>query len=148
MLVQFTKVQCEIFDGKKKLVVTATRESNLYYLNCCSIPVRINSAEEKECVWNQRYGHLCENGLKKLVKGNMVDGPDFGLSIEVSFCELCTAGKIHHSKFPVEQSIRADEVLCLVHTDVCGKVDESIYLPSLMTRLATSGSREVHAKKA
>ena len=31
-------------------------------------------------------------------------------------------GKIHRSKFPVEQSKRADEVLGLVHTDVCGKV--------------------------
>ena len=54
MLVQFTEGRCEIFDGKNKLVATATRESNLYYLNCCSIHVRMNSAAEKECVWHQR----------------------------------------------------------------------------------------------
>ena len=53
----------------------------------------------------------------------MVDGLDFDPSTEVSFCESCTEGKIHSSKFPVEQSKRADEVPCLVHTDVCGKVD-------------------------
>ena len=120
MLLQFTEGGCEIFDGKNKLVATASRESNLYYLNCCSIHVRINSAGEKECVWHQRYDHLCEEGLKKLVKGNMVDGLDFGPSTEVSFCESCTEGKIHRSTIPVEKSKRADEVLGLVHTDVCG----------------------------
>ena len=122
MLVQFTEGGCEIFDGRNKLVATATRESNLYYLNCCSIHVLMNSVGQKECVWHQRYGHLCEDGLKKLVKGNMVDGLDFGPSTEVSFCESRTEGKIHRSKFPVEQSKRADEELGLVHTDVCGKV--------------------------
>ena len=39
MLVQFTERGCEILDGKNKLVATATRESNLYYLNCCRIHV-------------------------------------------------------------------------------------------------------------
>ena len=52
----------------------------------------------------------------------MVDGLDFGPSTELSFCKSCTEGKIHRSRFPVEQSKRADEVLGLVHTDVCGKV--------------------------
>lgn len=32
----------------------------------------------------------------------MVDGFDFGLLIEVSFCELCIEGKIYCSKFFVE----------------------------------------------
>ena len=82
----------------------------------------MNSVAQKECVWHQRYFHPCKDGRKKLVKGNMVDGLDFGPSTEVSFCESCTGGKIHRSKFPVEQSKRADEVLGLVHTDVCGKV--------------------------
>ena len=82
----------------------------------------MNSAAEKECLWHQRYGHLCEDGLKKLVKSNMGDGLDFDPSTEASFCESCTEGKIHRSKFPVEQSKRADEVFGLVHTDFCGKV--------------------------
>ena len=77
MLVQFSERRCEIFDRKNKLFATATRESNLYYLNCCRIRVRMNSAAQKECVWHQIYGHLCEDGLKKLVKGNIVDGLDF-----------------------------------------------------------------------
>ena len=56
----------------------------------------------------------------------MVDGLDFGPSTEVSFCESCTEGRIHRSKFPVEQSKRADEVLGLVHTDVCGQSGHKI----------------------
>jgi hypothetical protein len=82
-IVNFSEAGCEIFDEKKKLVATATKEKSLYYLNCCSPHPHMNSAEEKEpkeFVWHQRYGHLCEGSLKRLVRGNMVDGLDYDSS--------------------------------------------------------------------
>ena len=148
-LVKFIEAGCEIFDEKKKLVATATRERSLYYLNCCSSHLHMNSAEEKEpkeCVWHQRYGHLGEDSLKKLVRGNMVDGLDFDPSKGVNFCEPCTEGKIHRTKFPIEQSKRANEMLDLVHTDVVAKwvlnrsTEVNTFLPLSMTGLTTCGS--------
>jgi hypothetical protein len=56
----------------------------------------------------------------------MVDGLDFDLSKGVNFCESCTEGKIHRTKFPVEQDKKASEMLDLVHTDVCAMSSKSL----------------------
>ena len=44
--------------------------------------------------------------------------------VQCSFCESCVEGKHHTSKFPVNKSKRAQEPLDIVHSDVCGKINE------------------------
>ena len=43
---------------------------------------------------------------------------------EIGFCEPCAEGKQQHKKFPHDESTRGVKLLDLVHTDVCGKLDE------------------------
>ena len=73
----------------------------------------------KEDVWHKRYGHLGVSSLQKLANKNLVDGFDFNLSQELTFCEACLmANSTEASLTPVA------EVLDLVHSDVCGKMNE------------------------
>ena len=53
----------------------------------------------------------------------MVDGFDFDVTRELTFCEACSQGKQHETKF-LSSSNRADELLGLVHSDMCGKMNE------------------------
>ena len=52
--------------------------------------------------------------------------------------EECVVGKQHRSEFPKSKSLRAKEVLRLVHSDICGKItpirmeEKCILLPLLM----------------
>ena len=74
-------------------------------------------------MWHHRYGHLGAQGLRQLAVGNLVDGFDYNTSKHLNFCEPCTEGKHHRSPFPVGGGKLADELLDLVHSDVCGKLN-------------------------
>ena len=53
----------------------------------------------------------------------MVDGFNFNSKRQISFYEACTEGKHHRSPFPAGGDTRAEGMLDLVHTDVCGKLN-------------------------
>ena len=61
--------------------------------------------------------------LRQLAVEGLVEGFDYGGSKNVSFSESCTEGKHHRNPFPSASGERAKELLELVHSDVCGKVN-------------------------
>ncbi|MCP4490581.1 MAG: DDE-type integrase/transposase/recombinase, partial [Gammaproteobacteria bacterium] len=77
---------------------------------------------DKALLWHRRFGHLGQQNLQKLVKEELVRGMDMHLPTELPFCADCTDGKMHRLPFP-KSTTRASEVLGLVHSDVCGKLD-------------------------
>ena len=60
----------EILNKDKKVVAFATRVGNLYYLEFCQKLQQLNvvQKESKERLWHCRYGHLCEQSLRKMVR--------------------------------------------------------------------------------
>nr|GFD31008.1 retrovirus-related Pol polyprotein from transposon TNT 1-94 [Tanacetum cinerariifolium] len=70
-------------------------------------------------VWHQRYEHLNFKGLQLLNNKQMVSNLPIIESSE-KVCEGCMAGKQTRKSFPVEKSKRAEDVLELVHADLCG----------------------------
>ena len=60
--------------------------------------------------------------LQTLSKKKLVSGFDYDSSSEISFCQACVEGKLHKSQFPTTGGRRAKELLGLVHSDVCGKM--------------------------
>ena len=126
--IKFDEDGCHIFDENQKPIATAIRVGNLYYLNCARAHKANATSEDpnqesKEVIWHKRYGHLGVQNLQKLAKDNLVDGYDYDKSKNIDFCESCTEGKHHRSKFPVDRSECAKESLELVHSDVCGKIN-------------------------
>ena len=124
--VKFTKHACYVLDKNHKAVAKATKVGSLYQLdhkiNCEHTSI-VEKSETKEDIWHKRYGHLGVSSLQKLAHKNMVDGFDFDPNGEITFCEVCPQGKQHRTRF-FSSSNRADELLGLVHSDVCGKMNE------------------------
>ena len=125
-VVKFTKSAYYILDRNHKIVAKAAKVGSLYQLDHKPNHERVNVAkqpETKEDLWHKRYGHLGMSSLQKLANKNLVDGFDFNLSQDLTFCEACPQGKQHRNKF-TPSSRRADQLLELVHSDVCGKMNE------------------------
>jgi transposase InsO family protein len=73
-------------------------------------------------LWHLRYGHLSFKGLKTLHEKNMVEGlPKINCPTEM--CEDCIVGKQHRDSFPQGKAWRAEQILQLVHSDICGPIN-------------------------
>ena len=78
-------------------------------------------------LWHQRLGHVNVKYLQDLSQKEMVTGMKLPKEAQLSFCEGCVEGKMHRQPFkPVGESHRSSRKLQLVHSDVCGPMDESI----------------------
>ena len=42
---------------------------------------------------------------------------------KIGFCESCTEGKHHRTQFPTDSGKRSKELLALVHSDICDKIN-------------------------
>ena len=119
-----------MLDGNGRLIATATKSGNLYHLNCSptqtanAIVQKCASGEEtRENLWHRRFGHLGAGNLEKLARGELVSGFDYDTSKKLKFCEPCIDGKQHRLPFPKKGGERADDILQLVHSHVCGKIE-------------------------
>ena len=130
---EFGQSHCNIIDNKFGLFATATKCGNIYYLNCagCNLSMKENHTamkcastdQTKESIWHRRYGHLGARNLERIVKEQLVDGFDYEPKKESSFCEPCVDGKQSTLTFPKTGGERSDELLGIVHSDVCGKIE-------------------------
>ena len=125
--VKFDKSTCVIISNGD-IVGSATKTGSLYYLNCQMISShqRVNTVKEGESakVWHQRFGHLNVSSLKQLASKQMVTGLSYAdVANDMEMCEPCIQGKHHRSPFPATGGKRAQELLGLVHSDVCGKIN-------------------------
>ena len=76
-----------------------------------------------EVFLHRGYGHVGFKTLEFLAANQMVDDFDYQKSCDEKCCEPCIYGKHHKSAFPSTDERRATEILELVHSDVCGKLD-------------------------
>ncbi|KAI5322324.1 hypothetical protein L3X38_031396 [Prunus dulcis] len=91
----------------------------------CSMGMKA-AVQEDPWIWHRRLGHLNFASMKKMQQTQMVLGlPDF--SEKEGVCEGCVYGKSHREPFENEKPWRAKNPLELIHTDVCGPMqNESI----------------------
>ena len=69
--------------------------------------------------------NLSTRNLRLLRDEKLVKGLDFQSAKESAFCEGCAQGKQKKTPFPKEQATRATEILEIVHSDVCGPMQEN-----------------------
>lgn len=123
--VQFNMNGCFVRTMEGKEVAKGIRDGNLYIINCKRINgvevaafAEFPSNEDKVGIWHQRLGHLNAKSMKELQ--SMVSGLDLGHSTMNLSCEGCIQGKQHRTPFPSGIATRANQLLELVHSDVCG----------------------------
>ena len=61
--------------------------------------------------------------MEQIAKEQLVDGFDYEPKKKSSFCEPCADGKQSTLPFPKTGGERSDELLGIVHSDVCGKIE-------------------------
>lgn len=119
--VSFNSYGCQVFNQAGVLVATASLLNGVYKLNMsenCSLAAVMVSSE----VWHRRLGHVNSQYLNKMqdaVQGLTLDSKS---DISKSSCVTCCEGKQSRLPFPKEGS-RSTELLHIVHTDLCGPME-------------------------
>lgn len=124
--VVFDAEGCRIFNVKGTLIGTADLVNGVYKLNVETVRCfAVNSSKEVDSeVWHRRLGHLNSTYLNKM-KNGVVRGLSFHdvAKIEKKNCVVCCEGK--QSRLPFSNTgTRAEQVLDVVHADVCGPMEK------------------------
>jgi hypothetical protein len=108
-------------NSKNHIVGKATKKGNLFVLDCEPERSQVNITDGKPdeaILWHKRLGHINFAKMKKL--NDMVDGiPNLKIDTHY-FCESCIKGKHKRKDISKKPSLRENEPLKLVHTDICG----------------------------
>ncbi|GAA0170740.1 hypothetical protein LIER_24938 [Lithospermum erythrorhizon] len=120
---------CCIYHQLKGEIIRSKMGSNRMFT--VRTEVRGKDEEQGECLQavrseismflHQRYGHLSFKGLKTLQNKGMVRGlPNFKAQ-EVT-CPDCISRKLTRKAIPKTSTWRAEKVLELIHSDICGPI--------------------------
>ena len=102
--------------------VSAKLSNGLYVLDLQTNIYNIDSKKHKTnesnptYLWHCRFGHISSKRIEKLHKDGLLKSFDFE---SFDICKFCLLGKMTKSPF-TGLSERANDLLALIHTDVCG----------------------------
>ena len=118
--------KAKLLDGKGNLVRFGKQiKGNLFYLYLSESSCFIAQVEEI-WLWHKRLCHVNSDNLVKIRKHKRLRGipslkkPDMGL------CKNCQTGKMGKTSFK-SKNYHSEEVLELVHTDLCGPIGIESY---------------------
>lgn len=118
--VVFMKDACEVRSQSNELVVVGREAGGLYKLCLVNKEVSCAAKEADDMVlWHRRMGHLHHQSLKQL--RDMATGIRFR-DATIPTCTVCLQGKQHRQSFK-KKGTRVGEVLELVHSDLCGPME-------------------------
>lgn len=134
-VVIFSKKGCEIFEEKEcKYSGTPCMKGDLikgvYKLKSCfqasALASTVTNTNDME-LWHRRLAHLGVRNLL-LLRDKMATGVSFpNFSSSKLDCVACILGKQTRQPFDKNKASRANRILGLVHTDICGPIkDESM----------------------
>lgn len=125
--INFKRNVCEIYKSDAK-IMTIKCLNGLYKVQPKSYAQFVSNGNvQRECihVWHRRFGHRNYVDLKRMIDGNHISGveikscncPDSGV------CGICCEGKLSRQKFPKRSEHGAENMLDLVHSDLCGPLE-------------------------
>ena len=71
-------------------------------------------------LWHQRLGHVNQETIKTMSSKDIIKDLHVEKDSKIDFCESCTLGKQTREQFPKTGGTRAEELLEIIHSDVCG----------------------------
>ena len=114
---------------KGKPILTAKKKNGLYYLPFHeTMEENANTATQNETLqWHKKLGHVSNKDLKQIVRDELLRGVKLDTAAEIE-CETCIKGKMTRVPFQKYDTIRTQEPLEIIHSDVCGpfEIEESI----------------------
>ncbi|CAH9100553.1 unnamed protein product [Cuscuta europaea] len=109
------------------IVARGKRCSNLYMTHPKIFKDRVNVVVNTYMtdLWHKRLGHISEKGMSLLLKRNVLPGVH---DIHLKKCSHCLAGKQNRVSFNSNPPSRKENILDLVHSDVCGPMKKTMTL--------------------
>ncbi|KAL6276254.1 hypothetical protein ACE6H2_019855 [Prunus campanulata] len=121
--IRIFKGECEVYDPKRCSIAMVKMSSNMLFpLKINTIQASLLTIEDDSWRWHYKYGHLNFNGLRTLHQKEMVTGLP-KITSPSKFCEACITGKHQRDSFPSGKVVRAQSVLKLVHSYLCGPIN-------------------------
>lgn len=119
--VKFTGKICNIIKDKVT-VATADISENLYRLQFDQKALIAGDRHRKDCqhTWHRKLGHRNQEAIEEMEKKNLATDfkiTDCGIR---GTCKVCIKGKMTRQPFPKKSWSKTEDILDLVHTDVCG----------------------------
>lgn len=115
---------CEIY-FKKNLFAVAMLHNGLYKLNTPNTTQnqKILMASHSKFIheWHRCLGHRDIECAKRMLKEVYGDYPKVCTCSDV--CQTCIKGKLSRNVFPKNSKQKCDQILDLVHSDVCGPME-------------------------
>ncbi|KAI8124587.1 Retrovirus-related Pol polyprotein from transposon TNT 1-94 [Lucilia cuprina] len=132
--VRFDDNSAKIVNKMGEIILEAVNKTNLFmfteYHQSFYFVKNFLLSNDDAIRWHNRYGHLNFKSMCDLINKNAVSGLNIKDVPRNLNCTTCMKSKICSQPFPSDQN-RAENLLDLIHTDVCGPMNK----PSL------SGSR-------
>lgn len=113
-----------IFDCERRLLAEVLRYGNRLYvldLHPTKPVCLLTKGSSVAWRWHNRFGHLNFRALRSFSQKEMVKGLPQIDHVE-QICEGCLVGKQQRKPFPQSSLYRAEELLELVHGDLCGPI--------------------------
>lgn len=116
--VVFNENGCYVYNKDEKIIATGTLENDLFRLNTSSSTGTSDSSSNAAFsavndrdlnLWHRRLGHMSVSNLHFLKNSSKAK----------LNCAVCAEGKHSRASFPSSGS-RADDLLGVIHSDVCG----------------------------
>lgn len=104
----------------KMIYIQMVRNAYLLRLQLAEESVRMAKEENMSELWHSGFHNLQNLQTNQMVKGL----PNFKVIQEV--CEACVKGKQCREEFPRNSETKSEEVLDLIHTDICGPMKTPI----------------------
>lgn len=122
--VEFNKDVVKVKDKHGGIILRANKVRDLFLFEIDNNKLFLTRKISDEAMkWHWRYGHLNFGSMRELVNKQLVHGVNFSIPAEVQ-CSICMKGKCTQKPFHTSET-RADEVLEIIHTDVCGPMNKS-----------------------
>lgn len=125
--INFDKEGCTI-QNKNRIIASCQEVDGIYELtekknNVVNVTLSNQNGQNVNItnIWHKRLGHLNRNYMAEMQK--IVTGMEFKSSDLCEPCIPCIEGKTCKSPFK-NKGTRANEILQIVHSDICGPVEE------------------------
>src|SRR3954470_12140095 len=119
LVVRFIRMKCFMFTRRSCMVYSYL----ISMVTCVTLTIfeakRLKNDEDHMKMWHCRLGHIGIKRMEKLHKDGLLESLDFG---SLDTCEPCLMGKMTRTPFNGIME-RADVLLGIIHTDVCGPMN-------------------------
>lgn len=122
-IVKFDNGGCSVTSKDKSCTVKAIATDGVYIIRNSPTCMLSTAMKNKALMWHRRLGHLNYSDMCRMRDG-AVDGINFiGGENQVRNCQVCCEGKQTRKPFGHSDNQRAEGILNLIHSDLCGPME-------------------------